>query len=311
MKVIFMGTPEFAVKPFESLIASKNHEVVAVVSQPDRPVGRRAVVAPTPVKAVALKHSIPVLQFEKIRDGGAEKLGEFNADIIVTCAYGQILSQDIIDLCPFGVVNVHASLLPKLRGAAPIQYAVIGGEKKTGVTFMQTDIGLDDGDIIKSFELDIGETETSGELAQRLSLLGAEKLDEILDSLFLGTAERIKQDDALATVVKTIKKSDTIVDFNKDCESVKNFINGLSPTPAAKSEINGFGVKFFRAAKIEGYDGECGEVVAADKKLVVACLKGAVEILELQADGGKRMSARDFLNGRKIKVGDVFKTEKC
>ena len=183
MKVIYLGTPEFAVKPLEKIINSDLHEVVAVVCQPDRPVGRKAIVTPPPVKVVAEKYGIPVLQFEKIRNGGAEELKKFNADIMVTCAYGQILSKEILEVCPKGVINIHASLLPKYRGAAPIQYAIVNGEKKTGVTIMKTEEGLDTGDIIAAYETEIGETETAGELSERLSELGAEHICGVLSDI--------------------------------------------------------------------------------------------------------------------------------
>ena len=183
MKIIYLGTPEFAVAPLKAIIGSKNHEVVAVVTQPDRPVGRKNIITPPPVKVVALENGIPVFQYEKIRAEGVEDLKSVGADIMITCAYGQILSKEIIDVCPHGIINIHASLLPKYRGAAPIQYAVINGEKTTGVTVMQTEVGLDTGDIIEAFETPIGESETAGDLFVRLSNLGAEKICSVLDKI--------------------------------------------------------------------------------------------------------------------------------
>ena len=173
MKVIYMGTPEFAVPALKSLINSSGHTVVAVVTQPDRPVGRKGIITPPPVKTVAESIGIPVFQFEKIRRDVIETLKNLNADIMITCAYGQILSREIIDICRYWIINIHASLLPAYRGAAPIQYAVINGEKETGVTIMQTDEGLDTGDIIRQYKTFIGEAETAGELSCRLSALGA------------------------------------------------------------------------------------------------------------------------------------------
>ncbi len=305
MNVIFLGTPEFAVKPLESLIEGGKHKVVAVVCQPDRPVGRKAIITPPPTKVVAQKHGIPVLQFEKIRNGGAEELKNFNADVMVTCAYGQILSKDVLEVCKYGVINVHASILPKYRGAAPIQYAIVCGEKETGVTFMKTEEGLDTGDIISVFKTDVKECETSAELAERLSEIGAAHVNEVLSSIENGTAVYTKQDDSLANVVKTIKKDNTAVDFAKSGEETANFINGMYPL--AYSFCNGKKYKFYRAKAFEGDSAaKTGEVIATDKKLVIKCGKSAVEILEIQEEGGKRLAAKDFLNGRKIKTGDSF-----
>lgn len=303
MKVIFLGTPQFAVKPLESIINSGKHKVVAVVCQPDRPVGRKAIITPPPVKTVAEKYGIPVLQFEKIRNGGAEELKKFDADIMVTCAYGQILTRDILDVCRFGVINIHASILPKYRGAAPIQFAIANGEKETGVTFMKTEEGLDTGDIIAVFKTPINECETSAELADRLSEIGAEHVNEVLSEIENGTATYTKQNDALATIVKTIKKDDTAVDFTKSGGEVANFINGMFPL--AYAFCNGKKYKFYRAKKSDE-NAEAGRVVRADKKLVIACGSGATEILEIQEEGGKKLLAKDFLNGKKIAECDVF-----
>ena len=309
MKVIYLGTPEFAVKPLESVIKSGIHEVVAVVCQPDRPVGRKAVITPPPTKVVAEKYGIPVLQYEKIRNGGAEELKKFNADIMVTCAYGQILTKDILDVCKFGVINIHASLLPKYRGAAPIQYAIVCGETETGVTFMKTEEGLDTGDIIRAYKTEIKECETSAELAERLSDIGAEHINEVLSSIENGEASYTKQDDSLANVVRTIKKENTVVDFKGSGKETANFINGMYPL--AYSFCKGKKYKFYRAKQAGDFpDGnkkaKAGEVIFADKRLIVSCGSSAVEILELQEEGGKRLAARDFLNGRKILAGDVF-----
>lgn len=305
MKVIFLGTPDFAVKPLRAIIGSQNHQVVGVVTQPDRPVGRKNIITPPPVKVVANEYNIPVFQYEKIRAEGVDDLKSLNADIMITCAYGQILSREIIDICRHGIINIHASLLPKYRGAAPIQYAIINGEKTTGVTVMQTEEGLDTGDILEAFETPIGETETAAELFERLSNLGAQNICAVLDKIESGNIVKTKQDDCLATVVKTIKKEDAFVDFSKNCETVKNLINGMNPWPVAYTFFGGKKLKFYRAGVALG-QGEIGEVIRADKKLVVACGEGAVEILEIQEEGGKAMSALSYLNGRKLKVGDIL-----
>lgn len=303
MKVIFLGTPEFAVKPLERIIATGKHKVVGVVCQPDKPVGRKAIITPPPTKVVALNNDIPVFQFEKIRNGGAEELKKLGADIMVTCAYGQILTKDILNVCKYGVINIHASLLPKYRGAAPIQYAIVNGEKETGVTFMKTEEGLDTGDIIVAYKTEIKESETSAELAERLSVIGAEHINDVLTSIENGTACYTKQDDSVANVVKTIKKDQTEVNFDKSGKEVADFINGMYPL--AYAFCNGKKYKFYRAKASEN-QGKTGEVIITGKKLIIACALDSVEILEIQEEGGKRLSAKDFLNGRKINAGDVF-----
>lgn len=307
MKVIYLGTPDFAVPALESIINSDNHSVVAVVTQPDRPVGRKNTITPPPVKVTAEKYGIPVYQFEKIRTEGVEILRSIDADIMVTCAYGQILSQEIIDICKFGIINVHASLLPAYRGAAPIQFAVINGEKKTGVTIMQTEAGLDTGDIIEQYETEIRKGETAGELAGRLSKLGAEKICEVLSEIENGNATRTKQDDSKAFVVKTIKKENALIDFSKSGEEIEHFVLGMNPSPVAFTYLRGKKLKIYRAAAVYAVsDGKIGEVIQADKRLIVKTGNGDIEITELQEEGGKKMDARSFLLGRKIAAGDVL-----
>ncbi|MBQ7643027.1 MAG: methionyl-tRNA formyltransferase [Clostridia bacterium] len=302
MNIIYLGTPEFAVAPLEAIISSDKHKVVGVVTQPDRPVGRKAVITPPPVKVAAQKAGIPVFQFEKIRTEGVDALKNLGADIMITCAYGQILSKEVLDICPFGVYNLHGSLLPKYRGASPIQYAVINGDKKTGITVMKTDVGMDTGDILKEYELEILPDETYGELANRLSVLAAEV---VVPSLDLISENHIlkRQDDSISSVVKPIKKEDSIIDFTNNSETVKNFINGLNPSPVARTWLYNKTLKIFKASKAD-FSGKAGEVVKCDDELIVACGAGSIIISELQEEGGKRMSACDFIRGRKIKLGD-------
>ncbi len=305
MKVVYLGTPEFAVNPLKAIISSGRHQVVGVVTQPDRPVGRKNIITPPPVKVVATENGIPVFQYEKIRVEGVEDLKSLGADIMITCAYGQILSREIIDICPYGIINIHGSLLPKYRGASPIQSAVINGEKTTGITVMQTEEGLDCGDILAVFETPIGEEETSADLFARLSILAAKNICSVLDDIEDGKITPIKQDESQATLVKTIKKEDALIDFSKDALTVKNLINGMNPWPIAFTLKNGKKLKFYRARTAQG-NGKAGEVIVADKKLVIACGNGAVEIGILQEEGGKAMSAQSYLNGRKLKVGDLL-----
>lgn len=305
MKVIYLGTPEFAVAPLKAIANSKRHQVVGVVTQPDRPVGRKNIITPPPVKVVANELNVPVFQYEKIRIQGVDDLKSLGADIMITCAYGQILSREIIDICPRGIINIHGSILPKYRGASPIQSAVINGEKTTGITVMQTEEGLDTGDILAVFETQIGEEETSADLFARLSLMGAKHICSVLDDIEDGKIRPIRQDDSQATYVKTIKKEDALIDFSKDATTIKNLINGMNPWPVAYTLKNGKKIKFYRARVVEG-KGKVGEVIVADKKLCIACGDGAVEIGILQEEGGKAMSATSYLNGRKLKVGDLL-----
>lgn len=307
MRVIYLGTPDFAVPALKSVIEGGLHTVVAVVTQPDRPVGRKGIITPPPVKTVALSYGLPVYQFEKIRSDGAETLKSLRADVMVTCAYGQILSQEIIDICRYGIINIHASLLPRYRGAAPIQYAVINGEKETGVTVMQTEAGLDTGDIISQVKTPIGEDETAGELAVRLSEIGANMINGVLTDIENGKATHTKQDDSKAFVVKTIKKEQAEINFDKSAESIKHFILGMNPSPIAYTSLGGKKLKIYKATAAFGdFTGKVGEVVKADKELSVKTGDGLLNITELQEEGGKKMDAKSFLAGRKIKLGDVL-----
>lgn len=310
MKVIFLGTPDFAVLPLKKIAASK-HEVLAVVTQPNRPVGRKAVVTPCAVKVAAESLGLKTLGYEKIRKEGVEDLKALNPDVMVTCAYGQILSQEILDIPKHGVINVHASLLPKYRGAAPIQWSIINGDKVTGVTIMKTEAGVDTGDIIAVQKTDITEAETAGELFDRLSAIGADLIVKVLDELEAGTATFVKQNDAEATHVKMLKKEDGIINFSKNSISIYNLVRGLNPWPVAYTFLHNKMLKIY-SARVRGdimpAGKTPGEVVFADVKngLIVACGDGALELTEVQLEGGKRMSAHDFLVGNKIKVGDIL-----
>lgn len=307
MKLVFLGTPDFAVPSLERIIASK-HEILAVVTQPDKPVGRNNVLTPPPVKVCALKHGLKVLQYNKIRTEGVEDLKNLAPDIMVTCAFGQILSQEIIDIAPRGIINVHASLLPKYRGAAPIQYSVINGDTETGVTIMQTEAGIDTGDILSVEKTPIDPDETAGELFERLSELGAKLIVETLDKIEAGKITPVKQDETKATHVKMLTRETGKIDWTKSAKDIKNLVRGTNPWPAAHTFLNGKTLKIFVVEALDGdFDGQIGEVLRADKKLVVKCGQGAVEILEIQSEGGKRMSATAFDAGRKILKGDILK----
>ena len=306
MRLVFLGTPDFACQPLEAILKSK-HEVLAVVTQPDKPVGRKAVITPCAVKVLAKSYGLKTLSYQKIRVDGVEDLKALNPDIMVTCAYGQILSKEILDIAKHGIINIHASLLPKYRGAAPIQWAIINGDKTTGVTIMQTAEGVDTGDIIYSKEIEINKTETAGELFDRLSLLGAEMIVKVLDDIENGKATFTKQDEAKATKVGMIKKQDGKIDFNKTSESIVNLIRGLSPWPIAFTTYENKTLKIF-SAEVSDLNGNSGEVLVSDinNGLIVGTNDKSIKINELQLEGSKKMTAKEFLIGRKIPVGYKF-----
>ncbi len=297
MKVLFMGTPEFAVPSLERLMSSA-HTVVGVVAQPDRAL-KRGKVEYCAVKTAALRHGLSVFQPNRIRDDVA-RLKEFGADIGVTAAYGQLLTQEVLDAFPKGVINVHASLLPKYRGASPIYSAILGGEKVTGVTIMRTELGLDTGDMLASVSTEIGETETASELTSRLAVLGAELLEKTLDGY--DGIEAVKQDDGKATKCRTIKKAEEYIDFTRDAKAVVDQIRALADTPCAKTVIGGETYKIYSAAATDG-SGEAGVITESGVRLVIACGSGAVEILSIQAPGKRRLGIAEFLRGRKFEIG--------
>jgi len=303
MKIVYAGSPEYAVAPLKALVES-GAEIIAVITQPDRPVGRKRVLTPTPVKSYALEQSIPVYDFEKVRLHVSE-VAALSADIMITCAYGQILSGEILKAFPMGVYNLHASLLPKFRGASPIQSAILAGERYTGVTVMKTELSLDSGDILLVKRCEVGD-KTYGELSDELSLLSAEAALETVELLNEGAPSLLLQDEAAATYCKKICKEQGKVDFNNPCEQVKNLINAFSPTPAAFATLSGTPVNFYRAV-VCGGSGAPGRVLSVGKRgVVVACQSGAVCITSLQFAGGKIITAADAANGRKVSVGDVF-----
>ena len=303
MRIVFMGTPEFAVPSLEKL-AGSGHEIAGVFTQPDRPRGRGNKLSPSPVKACAQQYGIPVFQPEKIRRDGVEDLRGLKPDLCVTAAFGQILSQEILDIPPLGNINVHASLLPRHRGSAPIAHAILQGDKTAGITTMMMDRGIDTGDMLLQAETEIGETETCGELTERLSRMGAELLEKTLRRLEEGTLERAPQDEAGMTYDPMLNKEMGTADFTLSAREMKGRINGLNPWPCVSVPFGEGRLKLLRAALAEG-KGDPGEVLAADAKsgLILACGEGAVRILELQAPGGKKMKAEDYLRGHGIPVG--------
>lgn len=302
MKIVFAGSPEYAVP---SLIAlHEKFGVAAVITQPDKPVGRKNILTPTPVKQAAEKLNIPVCDFVKIRNS-VDELKSLNADIMITCAYGQLLTQEVLDCFPSGVWNLHASLLPKFRGAAPIQSAILAGETHTGVTVMRTELSLDTGDILLVKRCEIGDM-NCGELSQVLSRLSAAAVIEAVPLIMAGKPQLLLQDDAKATVCKKIKKADCKIDFNNSSEDICRLIRAMNPEPLAYCQQNG-NILNILSAKPYDANGKAGEVISADKKgIIVACGKGAINIAELQIAGGKVMKSCDYVNGRKIKAGDFL-----
>lgn len=304
MKIVFMGTPDFAAVCLEK-IASK-HSISAVFSQPDRPVGRKQVLTPPAVKVLAQKLDIPVFQPVKLRDSAViEQLKSFEPDVIVVVAYGRILPKDILSIPKKGCINVHGSLLPKYRGAAPIQWSVINGDEYAGVTTMFMNEGLDTGDMLLKSQTPIGETETSGELFDRLAVMGAELLYQTLEKLEKDEVVPQKQNEDEATYAPLLDKSICPVDFSLPAKKVASKINGLSPWPAATCALGQEILKLYRAEVVTCDSEERGRVLD-DKKLIISCGDNAVRLLEVQLVGSKRMSDEDFLRGHKIPVGTKF-----
>ena len=310
MKIVYAGTPRFAVAPLKKIIG-EGYGVAGVVVQPDKPQGRKGILAPPPVKAFALERGLTVFQPQKIR-AETDALKALGGDILITCAYGQILTQEVLDLFPLGVWNIHASLLPKYRGASPIQSAVLNGERETGVTVMKMALGLDTGDILLSLKTEIGEKETFGELSDRLSLLGAEALLKALQSIEKGNFALVKQRDEDAVLTRKTAKESAKIDFSLPAEKIVNLVRGMNPEPTAFAEIEGARLNVFcaeRAVCPEGSEGAAaGEILSDTPKqgFLVKCGDGAVKLAEVQAAGGKRMKGSDFLNGRKVRKGQVF-----
>ena len=307
MRVVFMGTPEFAVPSLKALLDA-GYGVVGVFTQPDRPVGRGHKLAACPVKKLAVERGVAVYQFERLRnEEGLACLRALAPDIVVTAAFGQILSQALLDVPKMGTVNVHASLLPAYRGAAPINWCILNGETRTGVTTMLTDAGVDTGAMLLRRETDIGEVETAAELSVRLSQLGAELLIETLKGYIAGEIAPIPQDERLASRQPMLKKEMGLIDWTRSAKEIACQARGLDPWPSAYTDYAGGTLKIYRARPAVG-EGEPGTVLRSSAKegLFVACGEGALEVLEMQAPGGKRMSARAYLAGKKIEPGTRF-----
>jgi len=309
MKIVFMGTPDFSAAVLEKL--NKTYPVCAVVTAPDKPVGRGYKLQPSALKVKAEELSIPVLQYAKVSKEGIDDIKELAPDIVVTAAFGQILSEEFLNIPKYGVLNVHASLLPKYRGSSPIQHAVLDGEEETGITIMRTVKAVDAGDILLQKRTPIGLKETAGELFDRLAILGGEAITEAVSLIESGKAVFTPQNESLATHCSMISKSDGEINFNRTARELDCFVRGMSPWPSAFTRLNGKTLKVFEIEAVNGSENDnitVGTVVSADTKsgLTVAAGDAVIRLKKVQLEGSKRMSDTDFLRGRKIEAGTVL-----
>lgn len=308
MKIIYMGTPDFSVGALEALIKA-GHEICLVVTQPDKPKGRSGAMQFPPVKECAVKYGIPVFQPERIkRPEAVSVLKKYDADIYVVAAFGQLLSQEILDIPKYGCINIHASLLPKYRGASPIQQAVIDGEEKSGVTIMQMELGMDTGAILYQKEIELDPKETGESLFDKLAVLGAEAVVEALPLIEAGEIEPVPQDEEKATHVKMITKGQGLIDFSKNAVVIERLIRGMNSWPSAYTYLNGKQVKIWDADVLPAAaEGKPGEVTKVEKDAIyVQTGNGLLKINELQLEGKKRMNTHDFLLGYKLETGEQF-----
>ena len=311
LRVVFMGTPEFSLDVLQGLIDNTN--VIAVVTQPDKEVGRGNKLSFSPVKDLALKYNIPVIQPVKIRKE-YQSVIDLHPDMIVTCAYGQIIPKVILDEPKYGCINVHASLLPKLRGGAPLHHAIIDGYDKTGVTIMYMDVGMDTGDIISQQEIDISDSDTVGSIHDKLKVIGRDLLLQTIPKILNGTNNRIKQNEEEVTICHNISHEEELIDFNDNARNIFNKVRGMNPFPVAYFKLDGKVYKIYQVhyelKKIDNK--ENGEIIVLDKKeLGIKCSNGIIYIDELKKEGKKKMAIIDFLNGEKeLKVRMIVDKEK-
>lgn len=307
MRIVFMGTPDFSVPCLQALI-DDGHDVCAVFTQPDKPKGRHGVLSAPPVKELALKYDIPVYQPDSLKNDEIKSFfASLGADLAIVVAYGKILPEEFLNAPKYGCINMHASLLPKLRGAAPIQWSIINGEKRSGVTAMQMDKGLDTGDILLSESVEIRDDEMAQELHDELSVLGAQVMRKTLLMLQKGVLSPIRQDDSQSTYAPILTKELSAIDWQKSALQIHNQIRGLYPWPGASAVLNGKTLKIHSAKLLGKTQGEPGEVVFNDHRLCVACGDGnAVELLVIQAPGKKAMPVTDYLRGNPVVLGTIF-----
>ena len=312
MKIVFMGTPDFAKESLEA-VYNAGHEVLAVVTNPDRPKGRGMKLVASPVKEFAIEKKLKIYQPEKVRKNVEfiEEIKKLEPDVICVVAYGKILPKEILEIPKLGCINVHGSLLPKYRGAAPIQWAVLNGDKTTGVTTMYMDVGMDTGDMILKEETEIGENETTGELWERLAQIGAKLLVKTLEQVENGTAPRITQGTDF-TMAPMLDKEMSKIDWEKKtAREIKNLVRGLNPIMGTYSYLDGKKIKFWKVDALpnDNSNVENGTVIKADSKdgLYIKAKEGIIKVLEIQGENSKRMSIQDFLRGNKIEIGIKFK----
>lgn len=306
MKIVFMGTPDYAVNTLNALIKDR-HEIAAVFCQPDKPVGRKQILTPPPVKVCALEHNIPVFQPNTLRDGKAyEILKEINPEVIVVVAYGKILPKEILNIPKYGCVNGHASLLPKYRGASPIQWCIVCGETKTGVTVMRMDEGMDTGDILDSVTTEIGDEETAEELFDRLAVISADLMVDTLKKLQNGEITPTPQNHNEATYAPIIKKEMAKLDFTKTAADIHNAVRGYYSWPCAFFMLNGKRIKVLSAKIGDNTNKNAGTVIANGEELVIACGNNtSIRLLTVQPEGSKPMTSKQMLCGNKITLGTV------
>ena len=311
MRIVFMGTPDFAKESLEA-VYNAGHEVLAVVTNPDRPKGRGMKLVASPVKEFAMEKKLKIYQPEKVRKNVEfiEEIKKLEPDVICVVAYGKILPQEILEIPKLGCINVHGSLLPQYRGAAPIQWAVLNGDKTTGVTTMYMDVGMDTGDMILKEETEIGENETTGELWDRLAQMGANLLVKTLEQIENGTAPRIPQGTDF-TMAPMLDKEMSKIDWeNKTAREIKNLVRGLNPIMGTYSYLDGKKIKFWKVDALpnDNSDFENGTVIKSDSKdgLYIKAKDGIIKVLEIQGENAKRMSVQDFLRGNSIEVGAIF-----
>jgi methionyl-tRNA formyltransferase len=306
MRLVFLGTPGFAVPTLERLV-ERGHQVVAAVTQPDRPKGRGQALAPPPVKEAAQRLGVPLYQPERVkRPESVEYLRSLAPDAMVVVGYGQIIPQSVIDIPRLGILNVHASLLPKYRGAGPIQWAIVNGETVTGVTIMQIDAGLDTGPMLLKTETAIGADETAPELGRRLSVMGAELLVEALDAYASGHIVPQPQDNAQSTYAPMLKKEDGRIDWSRSAAQIHNQVRGMQPWPGTHAIFRGAALHIWRARPTEAGGGHPPGTLVRIKPPAVACGAGALELVEVQMEGRKRMSAADFANGQRLVENEIL-----
>lgn len=308
--IVFMGTPDFSVPVLEKVIED-GYEVLAVVTQPDRPVGRKKILTPPPVKAAALKYGLPVLQPEKLsKSVELDEIIRLKPDLVVTAAYGQLLPNVLLEAPKYGCINVHASLLPELRGGAPIHYSILQGKEETGITIMYMAEKLDAGDIISQAAVVIEEEDNTGTLHDKLSTVGADLLSRTIPSLLNGTSRRIPQDESKATFAPNIRRSDEKIDWNRSGEELYNQVRGLCPWPVAYTMLDGAILKVWKSEKVPNTTGIPGTILTVEEDGIVTATgsETALKITELQPAGKKRMSARDYLrgSGSSLQAGAVF-----